>query len=191
MYLGMVLILTGIAFLLATLTPFIIVPLFAVIIDRVFIDAEETVLEERFGVGTLITPAGWVGAKLTPAARQAVTKGNYERLFDEALLLAQHDGLAVARLDLRHGGAVDALLAGALLPTAARAQRAPDPDLPAPLREVGFDNPSVTVNGSSIHSNGGWQYYTNSFDDPAGTVLDATQNWWGTTSTAAIAAGWH
>ena len=48
MYLGMVLILTGVAFLLATLTPFIIVPVFAVVIDRVFIDAEETVLEERF-----------------------------------------------------------------------------------------------------------------------------------------------
>lgn len=49
MYLGMVLILTGIAFLLATLTPFIIVPVFAVVIDRIFIDAEEAVLEERFG----------------------------------------------------------------------------------------------------------------------------------------------
>jgi protein-S-isoprenylcysteine O-methyltransferase Ste14 len=49
MYLGMVLILAGIAFLLATLTPFIIVPVFAVVMDRVFIDAEETVLEERFG----------------------------------------------------------------------------------------------------------------------------------------------
>ena len=49
MYLGMVLMLTGVAFLLATPTPFIIVPVFAVVIDRVFIDAEETVLEERFG----------------------------------------------------------------------------------------------------------------------------------------------
>ncbi len=49
MYLGMVLILTGVAFLLATPTPFIIVPVFAAVIDRVFIDAEETVLEERFG----------------------------------------------------------------------------------------------------------------------------------------------
>lgn len=49
MYLGMVLIGTGVAFLLATPAPFIIVPVFAVVIDRVFIDAEETVLEERFG----------------------------------------------------------------------------------------------------------------------------------------------
>ena len=49
MYLGMVLILTGAGVLLATLTPFIIIPVFAIAIDRVFIAAEETLLERRFG----------------------------------------------------------------------------------------------------------------------------------------------
>ncbi len=49
MYLGMVLILTGIAVLLGSLTPFIIIPIFATAIDRVFIVAEEAVLEQRFG----------------------------------------------------------------------------------------------------------------------------------------------
>ncbi len=49
MYLGMVLMLTGIAVLLGSLTPFIIIPVFATAIDRVFIVAEEAVLEQRFG----------------------------------------------------------------------------------------------------------------------------------------------
>ena len=49
MYLGMVLMLAGIAILLGSLTPFIIIPVFATAIDRVFIVAEEAVLEQRFG----------------------------------------------------------------------------------------------------------------------------------------------
>lgn len=50
MYLGMVLILGGIALLLGTLTPFIIVPVFAALMDAIFIRAEERMLTEQFGV---------------------------------------------------------------------------------------------------------------------------------------------
>ena len=49
MYLGMVMILTGVAFLLGALSPFIIIPIFTIIIDRVFIDTEEKMLDQRFG----------------------------------------------------------------------------------------------------------------------------------------------
>ncbi len=48
-YLGMVLILTGVALLLGALSPFIIIPIFAITIDRVFIITEEKMLDERFG----------------------------------------------------------------------------------------------------------------------------------------------
>ena len=49
MYLGMVLILFGAAVLLGTLSPLIIIPLFAITMDRIFIVAEERMLDERFG----------------------------------------------------------------------------------------------------------------------------------------------
>jgi len=49
MYLGMVMILTGVAFLLGALSPFIIIPVFAITMDRVFIVAEEKMLDEHFG----------------------------------------------------------------------------------------------------------------------------------------------
>lgn len=49
MYLGMVMILTGVAFLLGALSPFIIIPVFAITMDRVFIVTEEKMLNERFG----------------------------------------------------------------------------------------------------------------------------------------------
>lgn len=49
MYLGMVLVLTGVAFLLGTLSPFIIPPIFAITMDRVFIINEEMKLDDRFG----------------------------------------------------------------------------------------------------------------------------------------------
>jgi len=49
MYLGFVLILTAIAILLGLATPWIVVPLFAVLMDRLFIAAEERMLEARFG----------------------------------------------------------------------------------------------------------------------------------------------
>lgn len=49
MYLGMVLILVGIAILLGTLSPFIIVPMFAIAMDWIFVIAEEEMLEQHFG----------------------------------------------------------------------------------------------------------------------------------------------
>jgi protein-S-isoprenylcysteine O-methyltransferase Ste14 len=49
MYLGFVLVLIGIAVLLGSLTPWFIVPLFAVLMDRVFISVEEQMLQVRFG----------------------------------------------------------------------------------------------------------------------------------------------
>ncbi len=49
MYLGFVLVLIGIAALLGSLTPWIIVPLLAVLMDRVFITVEERMLQARFG----------------------------------------------------------------------------------------------------------------------------------------------
>ena len=49
MYLGFVLILLGLAVLLGSLTPFFVVPIFAVVMDRVFIVVEERMLAEQFG----------------------------------------------------------------------------------------------------------------------------------------------
>jgi protein-S-isoprenylcysteine O-methyltransferase Ste14 len=49
MYFGFVLVLIGIAVLLGSLTPWIIVPLFAVLMDRVFISVEERMLQAMFG----------------------------------------------------------------------------------------------------------------------------------------------
>ena len=49
MYLGLVLMLIGLALTLGTLSPWLIVPLFAWWIDRRFIRHEEAMLEERFG----------------------------------------------------------------------------------------------------------------------------------------------
>jgi protein-S-isoprenylcysteine O-methyltransferase Ste14 len=49
MYFGIVLMLLGIAFLMGTLTPFIVIPVFAVLIQSVFIKVEEQMLEEKFG----------------------------------------------------------------------------------------------------------------------------------------------
>jgi protein-S-isoprenylcysteine O-methyltransferase Ste14 len=48
MYLGMVLILSGIAVLLGELSPFVVVPVFAYLMDTVFIKVEERMLEEQF-----------------------------------------------------------------------------------------------------------------------------------------------
>jgi len=49
MYLGFVLMLLGLAILLGSLTPFLVVPVFAVVMDRVFIVVEERMLAEKFG----------------------------------------------------------------------------------------------------------------------------------------------
>jgi protein-S-isoprenylcysteine O-methyltransferase Ste14 len=49
MYLGMVLILLGIAVLMGSLTPYAIVVVFTVLMDMIFIRVEEKMLEEKFG----------------------------------------------------------------------------------------------------------------------------------------------
>ena len=49
MYLGMVLILAGIATLIGTLSPYAVIPVFIVVIDMVFIKPEERMLAETFG----------------------------------------------------------------------------------------------------------------------------------------------
>ena len=50
MYLGFVLILIGIAILVRALTPYVIIPIFAVLMDKIFIEVEERMLAEQFGV---------------------------------------------------------------------------------------------------------------------------------------------
>jgi protein-S-isoprenylcysteine O-methyltransferase Ste14 len=49
MYLGFVLILLGLAILLGSLLPFVVIPVFAVVMNRVFIVVEEQVLAMKFG----------------------------------------------------------------------------------------------------------------------------------------------
>jgi len=49
MYLGFVLILIGVAILLGSLTPWVIIPIFAVLMEVVFIQVEERMLGEKFG----------------------------------------------------------------------------------------------------------------------------------------------
>jgi len=49
MYLGFSLILMGIALLFGSLSPWLIVPVFIILMDRVFIQVEERMLETRFG----------------------------------------------------------------------------------------------------------------------------------------------
>jgi len=53
MYLGFVLILLGLGILLGSLTPFVVVPVFALWMDRAFIRVEEQMLREAF-------PGAWV-----------------------------------------------------------------------------------------------------------------------------------
>jgi protein-S-isoprenylcysteine O-methyltransferase Ste14 len=49
MYLGFVLILAGAAALLGSLTPWLVIPAFAVLIDRMYITGEERMLAAKFG----------------------------------------------------------------------------------------------------------------------------------------------
>ncbi len=49
MYLGMVLILLGIAILMGTLTPLIVILIFGILMEFVFVRTEERMLEEQFG----------------------------------------------------------------------------------------------------------------------------------------------
>ena len=49
MYLGFVLILVGVAILLRSSTPYLVIIAFAIFIDRVFITVEESMLAQKFG----------------------------------------------------------------------------------------------------------------------------------------------
>lgn len=49
MYLGMVVFLIGVALLFGTLTPFILIPIFILLIQTIFINNEEIVMEKTFG----------------------------------------------------------------------------------------------------------------------------------------------
>jgi protein-S-isoprenylcysteine O-methyltransferase Ste14 len=49
MYLGFVSILLGVAVLLRTAAPFVVLPAFAILMDRAYISVEERMLAERFG----------------------------------------------------------------------------------------------------------------------------------------------
>jgi protein-S-isoprenylcysteine O-methyltransferase Ste14 len=49
MYLGMVMILVGIALLLGSLLPFLVIPAFVVLMDVLFISTEERMLADKFG----------------------------------------------------------------------------------------------------------------------------------------------
>lgn len=53
MYLGLVLVVLGIAVTTGSLTPLAVVPVLALLLDRNFIVAEERMLEERFGAAWL------------------------------------------------------------------------------------------------------------------------------------------
>jgi protein-S-isoprenylcysteine O-methyltransferase Ste14 len=58
MYLGFVLILLGVGALLGSLTPLLVIPVFAILLDQVFIQAEERLLAEQFGQSWLVYKAG-------------------------------------------------------------------------------------------------------------------------------------
>jgi protein-S-isoprenylcysteine O-methyltransferase Ste14 len=49
MYLGFILVLCGIAILLGSVSPLFIIPFFAGLVQIVYIEVEETMLEEKFG----------------------------------------------------------------------------------------------------------------------------------------------
>jgi len=54
---------------------------------------------------------------------------------------------------------------------------------------AGAPNPVVTINQSSIHDNGSFEYHAANFENAYAAILDARENWWGTDDTVAIAAG--
>lgn len=49
------------------------------------------------------------------------------------------------------------------------------------------DNPAPVVTGNSILDNTSYDYYAYYFGDAAGTILDASSNWWGSTDPEVIA----
>jgi protein-S-isoprenylcysteine O-methyltransferase Ste14 len=53
MYLGFAFILMGVAVLMGSITPYVVIPLFVVLMDRIFVQAEEQTLAEKFGAAWL------------------------------------------------------------------------------------------------------------------------------------------
>ncbi len=49
MYLGMILILLGLAILMGSVSPLMVIPVFGVMLERIFISSEEGMLGEQFG----------------------------------------------------------------------------------------------------------------------------------------------
>lgn len=49
MYLGFALVLIGVAVILGSLTPCLVIPIFVILINEVFVKVEERMIEERFG----------------------------------------------------------------------------------------------------------------------------------------------
>lgn len=49
MYLGFVIILLGVALLLRTLSPWIVIPIYALLLDNIYIRQEEQMMAEKFG----------------------------------------------------------------------------------------------------------------------------------------------
>ena len=54
MYLGMVIILIGIAILMGTLAPVLVIAIFTILMELVFVRAEEEMLENQFGLTWII-----------------------------------------------------------------------------------------------------------------------------------------
>ena len=53
MYLGMVLMLLGLAILAGSLSPFLAIPVFVILMEIVFVKVEEAMLEKKFGIAWL------------------------------------------------------------------------------------------------------------------------------------------
>jgi parallel beta-helix repeat protein len=53
---------------------------------------------------------------------------------------------------------------------------------------VEANNPNPTIQNNSIFGNSSYNFYAYYFGNPSATILDATNNWWGTTDAGAIAA---
>jgi protein-S-isoprenylcysteine O-methyltransferase Ste14 len=53
MYLGFIVLLSGVAILLGSLSPWVVIPIFALLMEVVFIRVEERMLEKKFGANWL------------------------------------------------------------------------------------------------------------------------------------------
>ena len=56
---------------------------------------------------------------------------------------------------------------------------------------ITLNNPQVTINTSSLYSNNFYNYWAIEFGDPANTILDARNNWWGSPDVTVIENSIH